>query len=235
MLLNTAGQSVGAQMVALADGTPFTGAVTVYVTGNGGTQAIGSVSSGVCVHEGNGYHSYAPSQAETNYAHVAYTFIATGAGPQTVQMYPEAGDAFTRLGAPAGASVSADIAAVKTQVAAIDAKTTTLPSDPADQSLIIAATDAIMTRLGAPAGASISADLVAAIAAIPPAVWSVVIEGTVTAMQSMRLQNGVLGGKSIVDPNASTTTFRDLGDTKDRIVASEDGAGSRSAVTRNLT
>lgn len=48
-----------------------------------------------------------------------------------------------------------------TEVAAIKSKTDNLPSDPADQSLIIAATDAVMTRLGAPAGASMSADIAA--------------------------------------------------------------------------
>lgn len=44
-------------------------------------------------------------------------------------------------------------------ITAIKAKTDNLPSDPADESLIIAATDAIMGRLGAPAGASVSADI----------------------------------------------------------------------------
>ncbi len=44
-------------------------------------------------------------------------------------------------------------------VAAIKAKTDNLPSDPADQSLIIAATDAVMNRIGAPVTASISADI----------------------------------------------------------------------------
>lgn len=77
----------------------------------------------------------------------------------------QTGDAYARLGAPAGASVSADIAAVKVDTAAIKAKTDNLPSDPADESLVIAATDAIMTRLGSPAGASVSAD----IAALPTA------------------------------------------------------------------
>lgn len=48
-----------------------------------------------------------------------------------------------------------------TQLSAINSKTTNLPTDPADESLIIAATDAIMTRLGAPAGASVSADIAA--------------------------------------------------------------------------
>jgi hypothetical protein len=47
------------------------------------------------------------------------------------------------------------------QITGIKAKTDNLPSDPADQSLIIAATDAVMTRLGAPAGASIAADIAA--------------------------------------------------------------------------
>lgn len=46
-------------------------------------------------------------------------------------------------------------------ITAIKAKTDNLPSDPADQSLIVAATDAVMTRLGAPAGASVCADVAA--------------------------------------------------------------------------
>lgn len=46
-------------------------------------------------------------------------------------------------------------------IAAIKAKTDNLPSDPADQSLIIAATDAVMARLGSPSGASIAADIAA--------------------------------------------------------------------------
>lgn len=113
MLKNTAGQAIGAQMIAAADGSAFTGAVTVSVTGDAGAQATGSVGAGACVHEGNGFHTYAPAQAETNYAHVAFTFTGSGAIPATVQTYPIAGDAFTRLGAPVGASISADIAAVQ--------------------------------------------------------------------------------------------------------------------------
>jgi hypothetical protein len=53
------------------------------------------------------------------------------------------------------------LATVDTVVDAIQAKTDNLPTDPADESLIIAATDAIMTRLGAPAGVSVSADVAA--------------------------------------------------------------------------
>jgi len=122
MKKNVASQVIGAQMVSATDGSAFTGAVTVYVTGDAGTQAVGSVGSGACTHEGNGFHTYAPAQAETNYDHIGFTFIGSGAVPATVQVFttfPQTGDAFARIGAPAGASVSADVAAVKAETASI--------------------------------------------------------------------------------------------------------------------
>ncbi len=90
MIKNTSGQKVGVQMVSATDGSAFTGSVTVAVTVDAGTQATGSVGSGACTHEGNGYHTYAPSQAETNGDLVAFTFTGTGAVPQTVQVYTRA-------------------------------------------------------------------------------------------------------------------------------------------------
>ena len=60
----------------------------------------------------------------------------------------QTGDSFARLGAPAGASVSADIAAVKSD-------TGTILTD------VNTGAGAIYTRLGAPAGASIAADIAA--------------------------------------------------------------------------
>lgn len=87
MQKNVAGQKIGAQMVSATDGSAFTGSVTVAVTGDAGTQATGSVGSGACTHEGNGYHTYAPAQAETNYDLIAFTFTGTGAVPVTVQVY----------------------------------------------------------------------------------------------------------------------------------------------------
>jgi len=100
MKRNVASQVIGAQMVSATDGSAFIGSVTVHVTGDGGTQAAGSVGSGACVHEGNGFHTYAPAQAETDYAHVAFTFVGTGAVPATVQVYPtfpQTGDSFLAL------------------------------------------------------------------------------------------------------------------------------------------
>lgn len=222
MKKNVASQIIGAQMISAVDGSEFTGSVTVYVTGDGGTQAIGSVGSGACAHEGHGYHTYTPAQTETNYDLVAFTFVGTGAVAATVQVYttfPQTGDSYGRIGAPAGASMAADVLSIQTDtndiqtrlpsalvsgrldasvgamaanvmtaaaaatdlttelqsglataaavtsvasdLTTVKAKTDNLPTDPADQSLIIAATDAVMSRLGAPAGASVSADIAA--------------------------------------------------------------------------
>lgn len=71
------------------------------------------------------------------------------------------GDAFARIGAPVGASISIDLAAVKTVADAVKAKTDNLPPDPADASDILTSTNAIYNRVGAPAGASIAADIAA--------------------------------------------------------------------------
>ena len=87
MIKNTGSQVIGCQMVSASDGSAFTGSVTVAVTIDAGTQATGSVGSGACAHEGNGYHTYAPAQAETNGNILAFTFTGTGAVPVTIQVF----------------------------------------------------------------------------------------------------------------------------------------------------
>jgi hypothetical protein len=85
---NVAGQVIGAQLF-LADGTSVTsGTTTVYVTIDGGTQATGT---GTVTHEGNGFWSYAPTQAETNGDHIAFTFAnnTTNAVSVVVQVYTQ--------------------------------------------------------------------------------------------------------------------------------------------------
>ena len=114
MRKNIASQVIGCQMVTAADGTAFTGSVTVAVTGDAGTQATGSVGSGACTHEGNGYHTYAPAQAETNYDLIAFTFTGTGAIPATVQVFT-------------GANTRTELATVDSNVDAIKAVTDNLP------------------------------------------------------------------------------------------------------------
>lgn len=59
------------------------------------------------------------------------------------------GDAFARLGTPAGASVSADVAAVKTDTAAIKLKTDNLPAAPASTTNITSAAGIAVSSIGA--------------------------------------------------------------------------------------
>lgn len=61
-----------------------------------------------------------------------------------------------------------------------------------------------------------------------------VVEGTTTLRQSARLWNAAAGGKA---SGLATTSaaFRDLADSKDRIAATVDADGNRSAVTLDLT
>jgi hypothetical protein len=165
MKKNVSGQKVGCQMVSASDGSAFTGSVTVAVTVDAGTQATGSVGSGACTHEGNGYHTYAPAQAETNGDLVAFTFTGTGAIPATVQVYtsfPQTVDNATNISAiktvtdaiPNGGAlttISTKIDTIDdfldTEIAAIKAKTDNLPSDPADASDVAAAIAAISAKI----------------------------------------------------------------------------------------
>jgi hypothetical protein len=124
----------------------------------------------------------------------------------------QTGDAFARLGAPAGASVSADIAAAKADTAAIKLKTDNLPAAPA-------ATGDIPT---AAANAAALLDL------------SNGIETLVTPRQAIRLILAANVGK-LAGAATTTVTIRNVGDSKDRIVATVDASGNRTAVTTDGT
>lgn len=126
------------------------------------------------------------------------------------------GDAFGRLGAPAGASVSADVAAAKVDTAAIKAKTDSLPADPASESLIVAA---IPT---ANANADALLDRAAG------------VETGTTLRQWLRLAGAVLLGK-LSGAGTTTEVFRDIGDTKARVTATVDASGNRTGITKDST
>ncbi|WP_202322714.1 hypothetical protein [Mesorhizobium sp. 113-3-9] len=158
------------------------------------------------------------------------------------------------------AAVGLASANLDTQLAAIGNKTINLPPDPADASDIATATNAIFNRLGAPVGASVSADIAAvksdtgaiktktdnipaapaavgdipSAATVATAVHDAVVDGTMTFRQSTRLQNAALLGKAS-GMTTATAVFRDVSDTKDRIVASVDADGNRLGVTLDPT
>ena len=66
------------------------------------------------------------------------------------------------------------------------------------------------------------------------AVMGSTIEGTFDLTESARLWNAALAGKAS-GLSGTAATFRDLADTKDRIVATVDADGNRTAVTRDVT
>ena len=69
---------------------------------------------------------------------------------------------------------------------------------------------------------------------IADGIWEAVVDGTITAEQSLRLMNSLLGSK-ISGAGTGTETFRDAGDSKNRVVVTVDANGNRTAVTRDLT
>lgn len=123
----------------------------------------------------------------------------------------QTGDAFARLGAPAGASVSADVAAIK-------AKTDNLPASPA-------AVGSAMTLTAGERDSIADAHLDRANG----------IETGLTPRQAHRLEAAAAAGK-ISGAATTTVTIRNaVADTKDRLIATVDSSGNRSAVTADVT
>ena len=107
-------------------------------------------------------------------------------------------------------SVSADMAAVKTDTAAIKAKTDNLPLSPA------ATGDAMVLT-----------------AAAVDAILDDVVEGSTTVRQLLRGFASALMG--MVSGLPVAPIFRDIGNTKDRITATTTADGNRTSVTLDLT
>lgn len=152
MRKNTAGQVIGVQMVSATDGSAFTGSVSVAVTGDGGTQGAGGGAAPV--HEGNGYHTYSPTQAETNYDLIGFTFTGTGAVPKTVQVFTTANlltDVNTECDtaiSDAALATAAALATVDANVDLIVADTNELQTDWADGGRLDLIIDAILVDTG---------------------------------------------------------------------------------------
>ena len=257
VITNAAGVDIAADIIAVkADtaailvdtGTTLDERIPAALVGGRMDASIGAVAAGVIAAA-----SFAANALDAVWSTAVRILTAatniTSTGGTTV---PQTGDSFARLGAPAGVSMSADLAAVH-------AKTTNLPTDPADESLIIAATDAIMTRLGAPAGASVAADVAAvksdtaavladtgtdgvvvasasktgyalSTAGVDAVLDDTIGDGTITARQALRVILAALAGK-LSGAATATITIRNLADSANVVVATVDADGNRSAVT----
>lgn len=65
------------------------------------------------------------------------------------------------------------------------------------------------------------------------AVWATIIEGSFTAIASMKLQNAAMAGK-VTGQETLTPVFRDLSNAVDRITATTTLSGNRTAITYNM-
>ena len=154
----------------------------------------------------------------------------------------QTGDNYARLGAPAGASVSADVAAVKTETALIVLDTNELQTDWVDAGrldtiLDIIAADVVNLDGAAMRGTDGANTDKTGFSLSGTGVDDILdeaYEGTTTMRQFLRLAAGVLFGKS--DSHESgTPNYRNEADTLNRIAASTDANGNRTAITLNKT
>ena len=230
-----------------------TGAVG-SVTGNVGGNVVGSVASvtaGVSIADG------AITAAKFGAVAITAAVIATDA----IDADALAADAVTelqsgllttsafntKLGTPAGASVSADIAAVKAETASIQSDTNDLQTQigtagagltaVASAANLATLTGYVDTEVAAikaktdnlPASPAATGDIPSA-SSIAAAVWAYVVEGAYTAVQVYRIIAAVLAGES-TGGGTTSVAFRDIADSKNRVSATVDGDGNRTAVT----
>jgi hypothetical protein len=72
------------------------------------------------------------------------------------------------------------------------------------------------------------------VAAVPAAILASTVETGATVVQSLRLHNSVLGGV-VSGGGSGVETFRDLANTKDRLVSTNTATGDRTAEVYDLT
>jgi len=226
VLLNSTGQ--------LWNGSAF----EAYNGANWTDYDIALTEAGAGIYLGN-----MPAVAAGSYSYAVYE--QAGANPATTDtlrgtgylewsgsaVVAQSGDAYARLGAPAGASVSADIAVIDGVADSIkstvdsgtfgnSALATLIGDVPTNAELgtaLAAADDAVLAAIAALNDLSV-ADIIAGIT-----------DGSLDLQEMLRIILAVLAGKSS-GSGTSTIVFRDSADTKDRVTATM-VAGNRSAVT----
>lgn len=148
-----------------------------------------------------------------------------------------------KIGTPAGASLAADVAAVKSETAAILTDTAEIGTAGAGLTAVASAanlatlTGYVDTEVAAikaktdnlPASPAATGDIPSA-SSIASAVWSYVAEGALTAVQLYRIIVAALAGKS-TGGGTTSVAFRDVADSKNRIAATVDADGNRTAIT----
>lgn len=204
-LNGSGGATNGNGILAIAQGT----GIGIYAKGGGGASGAGIVAQGtgtnahglqtIATGSGDGIHSAGGGSGVDIRGNITGNLVGT---VSTLTTYTgntvQTGDAFARLGAPAGASVSADVAAIKSD-------TGTILTD------VNTGAGAIYSRLGAPAGASMSADIAAVNAkttnlpASPAAVGSAM---TLTTGERTSVADALLDRDMSVGTDSGSPTVR---------------------------
>lgn len=227
----TAGRTVVVDAAGLADAN----VVKIGPSGSGTAQTARDVGASVLLSSGSGTGQldFTSGVVKANLAQILGTALTETAGllaggfkkffnvaspTLTCLGIDQTGDSYARLGAPAGASVSADVAAVKVDTAAVKVQTDKLTFTVANQidanvldwksATAPAMTGDAFARLGAPAGASVSAD-VAAVKSDTAAVKTKTDSLTFTV--AGQVDSNVLDWKSATAPAMTGDAFARLG------------------------
>lgn len=143
------------------------------------------------------------------------------------------------LGTPATASLSGDVAAVKTVSDAIKLQSDKMNFTGTDIKATLDG-ETVTPTDGSITAAKIAANAIGASQLATDAVTEIInallaanVEDTITVKQSLMIVNALLAG--LVDgAGTGTMHFRNIADTLNRITASGDAAGNRTAITRNF-
>lgn len=214
--------------MALTSGERTTLAAVIWNSLTSGMTTVGSIGKKLADWA---IHSAADVWAVGTRTLTAATNI-TSTGGTTV---PQTGDSYARLGAPAGADLAADIAAVKSDTAATLTDTgTTLPATLSTIEGKIDVIDGIVDAILVDTDTTIPA-LIAALndpnaATIAAAVLAAGDVDGYTVEETLKLCLAALVGK-LSGAATPTVAIRAADDSKDRITATVDADGNRSAVT----
>jgi hypothetical protein len=227
--------SIGA-VVQISDGAVQTSGVSVKVRPEGGTASAGG---GTTAYE-EGIVLYTPTQAETNYTAFVVIAYKTGCVPVALpvvttamstsgQVYVGTNNDKTGYSLTATTGLGNQTANITGTLSGSVGSVGTGGITAA--SFAAGAINAAAIANDAIDSAALATDVTARIG---DAVLDEVVEGAYTLRQLIRLVAASLGSKL---SGAATTTIsvRDLGDSKNRIVATVDADGNRSAITLDLT
>ncbi len=256
MFKNTASQKLTVFAFDSTTNLPKTGDaanITAYVSKDNGSVTVLGDTSATEMDSTNakGYYLFDLTQAETNADQLLFSAKSSTSNivvigvPAMVYTLPvgftatvaQTGDSYARLGAPAGASVSADIAEIEVEtddIALIKLKTDNLPNTPAgtgDAMTLTSAYDAAKTAAQAgDAMALTSGERNSTADALLDR--SNAIETGITPRIAFRVGVAADAGKT---NGMDTTTghIRDVADTLNRVTATLDGAGNRTATSIN--